>query len=43
VRDALEDLDVSKITDACVVTGAAAVLALAMAFMALGAKHAVCH
>jgi adenosylcobinamide-phosphate synthase len=41
--DALEDLDVSKITDACVVTGAAAVLALAMAFMALGAKHAVCH
>ncbi len=41
--DALDGLDVSKITEACVVTAATAALALAMAFMALGAKHAFFH
>jgi adenosylcobinamide-phosphate synthase len=41
--DALDGLEVSKITEACVVTAAAAVLALALAFMALGAKHALFH
>lgn len=41
--DALDGLDVSKITQACLVMGAAAALGLALAFMALGAKYAVFH